>query len=222
MKVSPKIKISKEFRDLELEKLYREQRQEQIYEQVKLRSRFKKVNAMLRALKKEGYYDETVAVENIMNYLGSQAVDVGKTKAGYVSLKGISGKTQTQFTAINKAINEFMKNRTSTVKGFEALYSERRQELLNMFDDEDFINNLSDKDIRRIYSVFQSNEYQRNDKKFDSKTFFTLYTQAIDKKYDRARFIKEVNYYIDSGTDMDLKEDIVSIYDQYIKQYIKR
>ena len=91
-----------------------------------------------------------------------------------------------------------------------------------MFDDEDFINNLSDKDIRRIYSVFQSNEYQRNDKKFDSKTFFTLYTQAIDKKYDKVRFIKEVNYYIDSGTDMDLKEDIVSIYDQYIKQYIKR
>jgi hypothetical protein len=205
-----------------LQQQLKEERQERIYEQVKLRSRVRKVNRALAALKKEGLYDESVAVENIFNLLESKTVEVGKTKSGYVSLRALKGKTITQQTAIQKAIDQFIKNKTSSVKGMMSLYEERRTELKKMFDDKDFVDSLSFKDIKDIYSVFKSNEYKRSSSKYDSKTFFTLYTQAIDEQFDKNKFIKEMDYYIDSGEDDDLKEDILKIYDKYISKYTNR
>lgn len=205
-----------------LQQKMKEERQEQIYEMVKLRSKVRKVNRALAALRKEGLYDESVAVENIFNYLESKPVDVDKTKAGNISLRSLKGKSMTQMTGIQKAIDQFIKNKTSSVKGMNELYEERRSELERMFDDKDFVDQLSYKDIKKIYSVFKSNEYKRNDRRFDSKSFFTLYTQAMDEKMSKDKFIKEMDYYIESGEDVDLKEDIIKIYDKYISNYANR
>lgn len=205
-----------------LQQKMKEERQEQIYEMVKLRSKVRKVNRALAALRKEGLYDESVAVENIFNYLESKPVDVDKTKVGNISLRSLKGKSMTQMTGIKKAIEQFIKNKTSSVKGMNELYEERRSELERMFDDKDFVDQLSYKDIKKIYSVFKSNEYKRNDRRFDSKSFFTLYTQAMDEKMSKDKFIKEMDYYIESGEDVDLKEDIIKIYDKYISNYANR
>ena len=50
-----------------LQQKMKEERQEQIYEMVKLRSKVRKVNRALSALKKTGLYDDSVAVDNIFN-----------------------------------------------------------------------------------------------------------------------------------------------------------
>ena len=102
------------------------------------------------------------------------------------------------------------------------LYEDRRDELKNYIDDEEFVNDLSMKDIKTIYSVFQSNQYERSSRSFDSKSFFTLYTQAIDEKWNKEKFLKESEYYMDFGSDEDLKEDISDIYDKYISKYSNR
>ena len=198
------------------------ERSEILYEQIKAKSRIKKVNAMLRSLKQSGLYDESVAVENILNYLGTDVVGVSTTKSGYLSVRGIQSKSMTKLTAINKAINEFVKNKTSTVSGMYDLFEERRDELKRFIDDPEFVKNLSYKDIRTIYSVFRSNEYERNSRSFDSKTFFTLYTQAIGEKMDKTKFLKEAEHYIDFGSDESLKNDLVKIYDEYISNYSNR
>lgn len=198
------------------------ERSEILYEQIKAKSRIKKVNAMLRALKQSGLYDESVAVENILNYLGTDVVGVKTTKSGYLSTRGIQSKSMTKLAGINKAINEFIKNKTSTVSGMYDLFEERRDELKRFIDDPEFVKNLSYKDIRTIYSVFRSNEYERNSRSFDSKTFFTLYTQAIGEKIDKTKFLKEAEHYIDFGSDESLKNDLVKIYDEYISNYSNR
>ena len=205
-----------------LQQKVKDERQEQIYEMVKLRSKVRKVNRALSALKKSGLYDDSVAVDNIFNFLESKPINVDKTKSGYVSLRSLKGKSMTQLTGIIKAIDQFTKNKTSSVKGMNELFEERKSELRRMFDDEDFVNSLDYKDIKDIYSVFKSNEYKRNDRRFDSKSFFTLYTQAIDEKFDKQKFVKEMDYYIESGEDQDLKEDIIKIYDEYISKYVSR
>ena len=89
-------------------------------------------------------------------------------------------------------------------------------------EDKEFVDSLGYDDLRKIYSVFQSNEYERTSKSFDSKSFFTVYTQAIDEKWKKRRFMREVKHYIDYGNDESLKEDIKTIYDDYIKNYSKR
>lgn len=205
-----------------LQQKMKEERQEQIYEMVKLRSRVRKVNRALAALRKTGLYDESIAVENIFNMLESKAVGVTKTQAGNVSLRSIKGKSMTQITAVNKAIEQFVKNKTSTVKGMEELFNERRDELARMFDDKEFVDQLTNKDLRHIYSVFQSREYDRENKRFDSKSFFTTYIQAIDEKKDKEWFLKEMRTYQDIGQDEDLREAVEKIYDTYISNYVKR
>ena len=198
------------------------ERSEIIYEQVKAKSRIKKVNAMLRALKKEGLYDESIAVENIFNYLDTSPLGVEQTKSGYISVRGLSGKSVTQLTGVNKAISEFIKNKTSTVSGMRELYEERRNELARFIEDGSFLDALSYKDIRDIYKVFQSNEYKKLQSRMGSPEFFTLMTQSIDEKWSKDRFVKEMEYYLAEGNDEDLKGDIGYIYDIYIKNFANR
>ena len=198
------------------------ERSEIIYEQIKAKSRIKKVNAMLRALKKEGLYDESIAVENIFNYLDTSPLGVEQTKSGYISVRGLSGKSVTQLTGVNKAISEFIKNKTSTVSGMRELYEERRNELARFIEDGSFLDALSYKDIRDIYKVFQSNEYKKLQSRMGSPEFFTLMTQSIDEKWSKDRFQKEMEYYLAEGNDEDLKGDIGYIYDIYIKNFVNR
>ena len=198
------------------------ERSEIIYEQVKAKSRIKKVNSMLRALKKEGLYDESIAVENIFNYLDTSPLGVDQTKSGYISVRGLSSKSVTQLTGINKAISEFIKNKTSTVSGMRELYEERRNELARFIEDGSFLDALSYKDIRDIYKVFQSNEYKKLQSRMGSPEFFTLLTQSIDEKWSKDRFQKEMEYYLAEGNDEDLKGDIGYIYDIYIKNFANR
>ena len=202
----------------------KEERQEQIYEIIRLRRKVRNINKALKALRDTGYYDESISVENLLNQLTSKAVGLKTTESGNISLRPIRmGKFNiTQITAIEKSIQKFIENKTSTPEGMEALYAERRNELRKMFKDKEFVDSLSKKDIKSIYSVFQSNEYDRENKRFDSKSFFTIYLQAIDEKKDKEWFIKEMKRYQDTGNDEDLREAINDIYEKYISKYANR
>ena len=146
--MAKRIKIPKMYMDAELVKQYEEERIEKIYQEVKLRSRVRKVNRMLKILKDVDYYEDSVAVENIFNYLGIEKVNVNKTKGGYISLRTTTNVNMTQVTGINKAINEFLKNKTSTPTGMRELFEERRSLLKSMMNDTDFVDKLSYKDLK--------------------------------------------------------------------------
>lgn len=207
-----------------LQQQIKEERQEQIYQMVKLRSQVRRINRALAALRKAGYYDESIAVENLVNQLTSKAVGLETTSSGNISLTKLKiGKVSiTKQTAIQKSLEQFIKNKTSTIKGMEVLYEERKYELKRMFENDDFVDNLSNKDIRTIYSVFQSNEYKALQSRMGSPEFFVLYTQAIDQKKDKDWFLREMSKYMESGQDEDLKESLSDIYDNYISKYTNR
>lgn len=220
--MAKRTKIPNMYIDKELARQYEEERIEKIYQEVKLRTRIRKVNLRIKKLKEAGFATESVAVENLFTQLDSSPVGLSKTKAGYISLRGTSSKNMTQMTAINKSIGQFFKNRTSSVEGMELLYEERREQLYNMFDDKSFIESLSFKDIKQIYSVFQSNEYKRLQSRMGSPEFFVMMTQAIDQKWDKQRLLKEMSLYIDEGNDLDLKDDIESLFKNYLAPYANR
>ena len=199
--------------------LLRQEEQRIKKETKKIVARTKSINKMLTSLKESGLYDESVAVDNLFDYLSSKVINVRKTKRGTIKISSISDKSITQLTGINKALDQFIKNKTSTVEGMKSLYEERRNELYNFIEDKEFVNSLGYEDIKTIYSVFQSNEYERTSRSFDSKSFFTLYTQAIDEGWNKEKFIKESEYYMDHGNDDDLKDDLIKIYNEYISKY---
>lgn len=198
------------------------ERSELIYEQVKAKTRIKKVNAMLRTLKKSGMYDESIAVENMFDYLTSSAEGIYKTKKGYISTVGIKNKSMTQLAGLTKQLKQFVSNKTSTPTGVEELYEERRYELGAMIDDEDFVKQLSKQDLKDIYAVFQSDEYNKKSERFASSTFFRLYTEAIDKKKSKNWFLNQMQTYKQIGNDQKLKQAVSDIYDKYIAYYSGR
>lgn len=177
------------------------------------------INQKLRSLKKADLYEESIAVDNLFSYLSANTINVERTKGGYVSLKGIQNKSM---VGINKALDNFFKNPTHTVKGMKQLYANRKDELREWIEDKEFVDKLSYDDLKKIYSVFQSNEYKKMQSRMGSPEFFTLMTQAIDEKWDKQKFEREMKNYIAEGNDEDLKEDIKAIYDDYIKNYVKR
>lgn len=198
------------------------QETEILYEQIKAKTRIKKVNAMLRVLKQSGMYDESIAVENMFDYLTTEAEGIMKTKAGYVSTRQISSRNTTQIVGLNKQLAQFISNKTSTPAGVEALYEERRSELSAMIEDEEFVKQLSKKDIKDIYSVFQSDEYDKENKRFASSTFFRLYTEAIDKKKSKEWFLNQMENYKQIGREKSLRKAVTDIYDKYIATYTSR
>ena len=182
-----------------------------------------KVNKMLKALKKSGQYKESIAVENLVNFLDSSTVQIKPSgKSGLYSKSAIKTKVKmknvTSLTAINKALDSFIQNKTSTPAGMDMLYKQRKDELLKYLD-EDFVESLSYEDLKTIYSVYQSNEYDTLQNRMGSAAFFSLYTQAIDEEWDKNKFVNEVDKYIESGEDLDLKEAITKIYDNYISNW---
>ena len=210
--------------DKYLQKQIIEERREQIYNVIMLRRRIKEINKALTALRKSGYYDESIAVENLTSQVTSQAVGLRTTRTGNISVVGLKvGKISSgQLTSITKSITDFLKNKTSTIAGMEELYEERRSELATMFKDREFVDSLSYKDLRNIYSVFQSDLYDKENKRYDSKSFFTVYIQAIDEKKDKQWFLKTMENYQNYGNDKELRQASSDIYDKYIKFYAKR
>lgn len=198
------------------------ERSEIIYERIKTKSKIRTVNKMLKALKESGMYDESIAVENMFDYLTTKAEGVRKTKAGYISTVGLKTRNTTQITALVKKLSDFISNKTSTPSGMEQLYEERRRELSAMIDDEEFVKQLSKKDIKDIYKVFQSDEYDKENSRFASSTFFRLYTEAIDKKKSKEWFINQMQNYKQIGNDQNLKQAVSDIYDKYIAYYSGR
>lgn len=206
-------------RNVRQEQLYRREQQTLRKETKKAVSRAKSINEMLTSLRKSNLYDESVAVDNLFDYLSSRVINVKKSKRGLIKVSSIYQKSISQLIGINKALDQFIKNKTSTVTGMKSLYEERRNELYNFIEDKEFVDSLSYEDIKTIYSVFQSNEYERTSRTFDSKSFFTLYTQAIDEKWTKEKFINEANYYIEHGNDDDVKDELINIYNNYISKY---
>ena len=193
-----------------------------LYEKIRVKTKIKNINAMLRALKKADYYDESIAVENLFNYLDSTTVDVSMTQRGYVSTREIKDKTMTQLTGINKALSDFVRNQTSTVKGMDKLYDDRINELRKFIDDEDFVNSLTYHDVKVIYGFFNAKEYERNEKRFPSKDMYVLFTKTLSEKWSSERFMVEIQKYIDVGNDDDLKDDLMTLYNNYLKPYANR
>lgn len=184
----------------------------------------KQVNAMLKALKKTGHYKESIAVENLMDYLDTNTIKITpSSKSGLISTKGIRTsvklKNVTTLTAINKALDNFISNKTSTPEGMENLYRQRREELYKYLDPV-FVDSLSDKEMKDLYSVYQSNEYDRLQSRMESSEFFVMYTQAINEGWNKNKFFSEINKYLDTGEDLDLKESVSDIYDKYINEFV--
>lgn len=119
-----------------------------------------------------------------------------------------------QMKATIKAMDEFLKSKTSTVKGIK----QTKQKTINTFKEtlsmEDI--NLSTKDAESLYNLFGNKDYNLITNYIDASEFNALLDDAKTMDDSKNEFIERISNYILIGQDEDLINSLSNIYDKYI------
>lgn len=182
------------------------------------------VNKMLKALKSSDLYEDSGAVENLLTYAGSEQVKAINNR-GMISRKAIRTSTSmTKLTALNKSLNDFLKNKQSTVSGMKELYDAHTEELLKITDDVEWVDSLSFRQVKNIYKMFGTKEYERVNSALGSEQIFSPYVSAISEQWNKDKFINEILVNSGNVNDLDLRDALSDLYNSTIKgkiQYAK-
>lgn len=176
----------------------------------------KDVNERLRKLQKWGRYD-TWASKQLISRL-----DVGKLnlldKEGLINLDKIKYLTQTQLTNVNKAMDQFLKSKTKTIQGINAVVRKKRQDLIEKSDNAQWVKSLTNKEVEDLYRVFDDEEFKNLSEKIKYELIWNKVVEAKQKGLSEQEFIDELLLYTDPSNmnDADMLDSMKSIHAKYV------
>ena len=167
------------------------------------------VNKRLRSIKNE-YGSISWAGSKLKSKTEIPLLDVWRGNRIKVN-KNMSVK---QMKATIKAMDEFLKSKTSTVKGIK----QTKQKTINTFKEtlsmEDI--ELSTKDAESLYNLFGNKDYNLITNYIDASEFNALLDDAKTMDDSKNQFIDRISNYILVGQDEDLINSLSNIYDKYV------
>lgn len=183
------------------------------------------VNTLLKALKKSDYYDVSGAVEKLKDYTDNDVLNLINQR-GLISKKSIKNvRLNINLTAIDKAIEDFKLNIQSTVSYMKTIYDERVKELAMFTDNEEWANTLSKRQIKNIYKMFDSEQYEKINSQLSSTEIFTPYVTAISEQWTQEKFVDTILRNSNNLNDVELRNNLKQLYTSSIKgkiQYAKK
>lgn len=186
------------------------------------------VNSLLKSLKQNNLYDDSGAVENLLAYVNNDLIDIVNTKRGTISktkIKALDLNLEKNITAISKSLNDFIKNRQSTVKGMKELFDAHSDELLRITDNEEWVKSLSFRQQKNIFKMFKTEEYEKVNSALGSTDIFNPYVTAISEKWTQEKFVDTILRNTGNINDLDLRDGLKDLYNSTIKgkiQYARR
>lgn len=169
-----------------------------------------KANARLDSLQR-GYKSGTWASKKLANRLSQNKIDMwknGKIKLG-------KNPTKTQLTAVNKAINQFLKSKTSTKKGIKSVRESTIESLRGTLSTED--KEMSYEDTEMFYEMFGDNDFDFVRDFVPASTLQDVIEDAIEESDSENSFIKRLEAYSDvSFNDLDLRDRVKNLYEKYV------
>lgn len=167
------------------------------------------VNKRLRSIKNE-YGSISWAGSKLKSKTEIPLLDVWRGNRIKVN-KNMSVK---QMKATIKAMDEFLKSKTSTVKGIK----QTKMKTINTFKEtlsmEDI--ELSTKDAESLYNLFGNKDYNLITNYIDASEFNALLDDAKTMDDSKNQFIDRISNYILVGQDEDLINSLSNIYDKYV------
>lgn len=176
----------------------------------------KDVNERLRKLQKWGRYDTWASKELISR------LDVGKLnlldKQGLINLDKIQYLTQTQLTNVNKAMDHFLKSKTKTIQGINAVVMKKRQDLIEKSDNAQWVKSLTNKEVENLYRVFDDDEFKNLSERIKYETVWNKIVEAKQKGLSEQEFIDELLLYTDPSNmnDADMLDSMRAIHEKYV------
>lgn len=174
------------------------------------------VNYKLQQLQKWGRYD-TWASKQLINRLDGEKLKL-LDKSGLINLDRIKDLTDTQITTMNKAMNQFMRSKTKTIQGINAVVRKKRQDLIEKSDNAQWVKSLSNKEIESLYRVFDDEEFDFLSDKVKYEQIWKTIVEANSKQYTEEDFISELQLYTDPKyiNDQDVLDSMESMYDKFV------
>ena len=170
-------------------------------------------NRKIRELSEAGYDSESVKL--LLSRL---------EKAGLITKKGTirvripsTIKKEIQFREIQQSFKFFERSESSTVSGMKNII-QRQRDYIASKTSRRFANMLSDSQLISFNKVYESKEWENLRDVVASDETSDIMMEAKQKRWSENKFEKELTKYMEEEPDVNLKNDIKSIYELYVKR----
>lgn len=173
-----------------------------------------KTNARLSSLQRHSKKG-TWASKTLANRLSGSLIKSWNKSTGKVKFN--KNMTATQLIAINKALNQFLKSKTSTRKGIEEVKRKQIEKIKSRKElEEDTL--ISDEEAESLYNIFGDEDFNRLTDKIPSSALQAAVEEAIEENDTEDDFIKRLTWYSSvEMNDLDMRESAIKLYDKYVK-----
>lgn len=173
-----------------------------------------------------------IKTTNVVNYkMGTWSTKALRNRINkYLSKKGeviIPTKdniTTTDLVALIKAMNNFLKSKTSTIKGIQEVEKQTKQNIANILDVDfdDIDQEITDEEVNILYDFFNDEDFNYIVKEAGippSELIIAIHTAKYNH-WSKERFLNEIKNYNPDNTrllDLDIAEALENIYNKLIK-----
>lgn len=175
-----------------------------------------KVNARLNSLQRR-HKTGTWASKRLLNKLTTSKLK-SWTTSGRVKIK--KNLSSTQLVAINKALNNFLKSKTSTNKGIEDV---RRQQIEKIKErlqvDDEAAEEITDEEAEFFYDMFEDDDFSKLADLIGASALQAAIDDAIEADDDVDYFLQRLEWY--GGVEMQdlkLRAMAIRVYNKYVKK----
>ena len=125
--------------------------------------------------------------------------------------------TNMKILATNKAIRNYLKSQTSTIKGIKKVETTTKNTIKNVVSDFD-TEELSDKDINELYKYLSDPDFNYATQYFDPSDLWINLAEIKSAGGNEEDFLRRIENYLSSDSlykDDDLVESLTNIYNKF-------
>lgn len=174
------------------------------------RKMVEKANKRLKGLNNAGYKG-TWASKKLINRIDTKTLKAW-SKKGKIKLS--KTLTNTQLKAIQKATDQFLKSKTSTIKGIRDTESATIKSIQETLSDEKR-GLVTKEDAEFYYDMFGNNDFNYFADQIGASTLWMLIDEAIEDDDTEDDWINRLARYI-TINDLDVREKAIRLYNKYI------
>ena len=156
--------------------------------------------------------ENTWAVRKLRDKLESETVRAFSEHHNVLANKKMS---ITQLRAVNKALQQFMSSKTSTVAGIEEVRQEVIQKISKTLT-EDRGRNISYDEAETLYNMFTDNDTDELIKDMGASAFWDVLESAKEASDSEEQFADRIARYAQREIDVDMRRKISNIYYKYV------
>lgn len=171
-----------------------------------------KVNRRLKGLKNAGYRG-TWASKKLINRVDTTVLKGWTTSQGG-KVKVQKGLTQTQYLNLQKAMQQFLRSKTSKAKGIEETKRKTIKSIRKTLSD-DKQGLVSEEDAEFYYDMLGDSDFDYFADKIGASTLWSLIEDSIEANDTEDRWIKRLSMYV-TINDLDVRERAIRLYEKYI------